>query len=617
MSIKIASLYADIGADTSKLDRGLKSSKAQLGEFKTGLSSSILGVTSLTAAAGLSAAAVIGLGKAAYGAADATKNYRLEIGDLAAAMSMTTEEASVLYNLADDMRVQMPAVEMAFKTMARNGLQPSITGLANLSAKYKALKDPQEKVKFLTDNFGRSGLELARIMDMDRDAILDYAEALKDGLRVTGDQVEASKELYAAQDALGEQWLALRNTVFGALIPGLTGGIEATNRWMDAWGAFADPLYQDIPFLLRGVAAMRDSAQERDLEMLLAGIGTGFRDAGASARLATPDIEGLGNGIDDVDGAADAAVISLGGIGTKLGDLMGIDTTGLQIVSDLIAGIQAEEAEVGASEMGLKALGRFASEGVNPPLGITKQYLQDMAAIDLAGNVNAGTLSVEAAKTAAESLGLSWKTDVLPKLGKAKSELVEMALDRTASLTIRVRYVYGSGGKGSGKQHGGPLTGINEVGEAGTEGIINGVVIPHESWEWMKRAGMVEIERHLTAGLPPPPGGKMPAITKAFTLPMIKRERARRESSGAPAPSGDGGGGEDLGAPPQQQAVPMFELPAAPEIRSGASLPQLLSEAGRQQAEAIATGMDDLAREIRKLNETFPRAVRDAIQQVI
>lgn len=573
----------------------------QLTDFKSGMSAGVLGATGLTMAAGLAAGAVIGLGKAAYGAVEATKNYRLEIGDLASALSTTAEEASVLYNLADDQRVQLPAIEMAFKTMARNGLQPSIVGLVELASKYQAIQDPQAKVKFLTDNFGRSGLDLARIMDMDSEAILGYGDSLKDGLRVTGAQVQASKDLYAAQDQLGEQWLSMRNTIFGAVIPGLTAGIEGTNRWMDAWGAFADPLYQDIPFLMRGMAAMRDSAKERDLQEYLATLGDPLAIAAQAAR-------GLASGIEGIDDSAGDAAGSLGAVKQTLEELLGLDTGSLDRVAGLIAGIKAEEAEVGASELGLKALGTMTTEGVIPPLSEAKQYLMDMAAIDLAGNVTAGTTSVIDAKAKAQELGLSWQKDVLPKLDRANTTLMQMALDRTASFTIRVKYVYGEK-KPDTRAAGGPLTGLNLVGEQGPELIINGVVVPAAETRKLLSLGLTpDAGMALGGGLRPPPG-KMPSITRDVTVPRIKAER----SSGGPAPIDGGGAGVEAPSGLEVQVAAAMAAPAA----MAASLPATLAagfKASNVEARESAT---QIVREIRSLKQELARSVSAAVQRAM
>ena len=60
MSVKIASLYAEISADTSKLNKGLKDSKAELTGFAGNVKS---GVGSLLAMAGGAAAAGLAVKK--------------------------------------------------------------------------------------------------------------------------------------------------------------------------------------------------------------------------------------------------------------------------------------------------------------------------------------------------------------------------------------------------------------------------------------------------------------------------------------------------------------------------------------------------------------------------
>jgi hypothetical protein len=68
----------------------------------------------------------------------------------------------------------------------------------------------------------------------------------------------------------------------------------------------------------------------------------------------------------------------------------------------------------------------------------------------------------------------------------------------------------------AGRANGGPLTGVNEVGEQGTEGIINGVVIPHGKWERMKRSGLVP-GRHFFSGGPIQGPTNIPDMVQGIT----------------------------------------------------------------------------------------------------
>ena len=148
--------------------------------------------------------------------------YVEEISKMAAFTSTTTEEMSRMYQVADDLRIPVSALQMALKTMADHGTAPSIAGLMQLSDEYLAIRDPLQQAQFLTDNFGRSGQEMARLMGLGSEAIEDQAGAIADWMVVTKKAEEEVEQFEKTSDAWNETWMEIRYTFVQDIVPVVT-----------------------------------------------------------------------------------------------------------------------------------------------------------------------------------------------------------------------------------------------------------------------------------------------------------------------------------------------------------------------------------------------------------
>lgn len=148
--------------------------------------------------------------------------YVETISKLAAYTSTTTEEMSQMYQVADDLRIPVGSLEMALKTMAQNGTTPSIEGLMQLSDEYLAIQDPLQQAQFLTENFGRAGQEMARMMGLGSDAIDQQRQAISDWMLVTGESEGEVNEYLATMDRWDETIMEVEYAFAKALLPILT-----------------------------------------------------------------------------------------------------------------------------------------------------------------------------------------------------------------------------------------------------------------------------------------------------------------------------------------------------------------------------------------------------------
>jgi hypothetical protein len=229
LSTKVASIIAEIGIDTNKFKAGINSfgnslntSLGKLGGFGKGVNDITRQLTGFDITTVGAAAAIGFLAKETVEAVKETQAYNLAMTDLALKMGTTTEEASRLVQVGDDIRLSQEQISTAMTYAIRNGVEPNIEGLAKLSDKYNSLQTPVERGQLLLKTFGRSGMDMAKLMEQGGDKIRTMSAAIDDNLIVTAKVAEASKKWYEAQDKLNDQMTGIKMQVGNEVIPTLT-----------------------------------------------------------------------------------------------------------------------------------------------------------------------------------------------------------------------------------------------------------------------------------------------------------------------------------------------------------------------------------------------------------
>jgi hypothetical protein len=157
------------------------------------------------------------------GSIESYSQYVDEMDKLAQFTGMTIEESSRLYQVSDDLRINTNSLELALRTMAQNGLIPSIEGLAQLSDQYTAIQDPVTQAQFLIDQFGsRAGAEMARMMGIGGDAIRTAAAGIDDYMVVTGKSRDEVDQYLQTQDKWEETLGQINYMLATAFLPVLT-----------------------------------------------------------------------------------------------------------------------------------------------------------------------------------------------------------------------------------------------------------------------------------------------------------------------------------------------------------------------------------------------------------
>ena len=175
-------------------------------------------------------ASVVGLAKQAFQVAKKVVEetvgeftaYAKTVEDMARVTGSSAEEVSRLIQVSDDLQISTASLEQAMAGAVRKGIDPSVDSIASLSDQYLALAPGLERSQFLVEKFGRSGLEMAKLMEQGGDKIREMGEAVDDSLIVTDEAIAANQEYYAAMDNLNDIIQGVKLEIAQGLIPVLT-----------------------------------------------------------------------------------------------------------------------------------------------------------------------------------------------------------------------------------------------------------------------------------------------------------------------------------------------------------------------------------------------------------
>jgi hypothetical protein len=255
-------------ADTSGLQSGISGVKSKLGGLNaafgqltsgnlTGFASSMYG---LVGPAGIAAGAVAAIGAAAYSAGKEFYELAINVGKFSDAIGVSTEEGSALYELAGDLGISIGSLEMAAKKLAGEGLPLTQEQLAKLATEYQNLEDPAERVAFLTENFGRSGMELAPLLEMNTELIRKFYEELGAGQTITEEEYGNAKVLRENLDTLGDSWTDLKLQVGGMVALPVTDFLQKVVTGLQSWAWMFDVLPAAVAALQTRILLLKTNA---------------------------------------------------------------------------------------------------------------------------------------------------------------------------------------------------------------------------------------------------------------------------------------------------------------------------------------------------------------------
>ncbi len=147
--------------------------------------------------------------------------YAEQVRNLARATGLTSEETSRLIQVADDAQISYTGLMTAMRIGLKNGIDPSVEGLARLSEQYLALAPGAERAQFLMATFGRSGMEMGKMLAIGSDGIKQMNAGIDQNLILSQKSMDEMRKYEASVDALNDAWKALEMQVGQKTIPTL------------------------------------------------------------------------------------------------------------------------------------------------------------------------------------------------------------------------------------------------------------------------------------------------------------------------------------------------------------------------------------------------------------
>lgn len=212
-----------VGQAVTGVDTAAKKSKGGLKEFASGADNVVRGMTGLSLTTLGAGGTILEFGKFIKDSVTEVGNYAKEIRTLSTDIGATAEETQMLIQAADDVGISVGTLQTGLEAAIRKGVKPSIEGMGELADQYNSIQDPIERTKFLMDNFGRSGADLARLMELGGKGMKAAGEeAKKLGLVLDQEALAAAERARVAYDDLGDTWEGIKLKAGTAAIPTVT-----------------------------------------------------------------------------------------------------------------------------------------------------------------------------------------------------------------------------------------------------------------------------------------------------------------------------------------------------------------------------------------------------------
>jgi len=255
------SLLVSIGVDSSDFQKGITKAENQTKAVSKSLGASSAEITRSNQ---MLVASVVGMAVAGAAGLKSLLNehiaYANSVRDLASVGSTSAESASRFIQVLDDYKLTANDAMLASKALKEQGLVPNIETLAKLSDAYLKIKDPVERLKFVQDNLGRSGLKYVQILEKGSAALLKQNAEVDKSLILTQRMVDDARRAEIALDNWGDAVNGLKTAFAVGLLPILT---KVGNHFNDVITSFKEQGYWYTllhQFNLKDVADRREQA---------------------------------------------------------------------------------------------------------------------------------------------------------------------------------------------------------------------------------------------------------------------------------------------------------------------------------------------------------------------
>lgn len=157
----------------------------------------------------------------------ATMAYAAQVRELSRMSGASAENTSRLIQASDDLAVSYDDLKKASKAAADQGISLTVEKMAALQEQYQKIQDPAAKLDFLTKTFGKTGTELAKVLEVDATKFREMAASQSANLILTQKQIDQAREMEIAQDSLGDAFQGFAYVIGNAVMPVATDYLNA------------------------------------------------------------------------------------------------------------------------------------------------------------------------------------------------------------------------------------------------------------------------------------------------------------------------------------------------------------------------------------------------------
>jgi len=206
--------------------------------------------------------------------------YSNEVRQMTMLTGQSATEMSRLIQVADDYKITTEALTMAQRELSKDGMSLSIDTMARLSDAYLQLGDGAERTRFLLENFGRSGLQMAEMMEQGSERIRAAAAGISGGLILDEADLARARRYERTLDDMSDNWRAIRIEIGSQLLPVVNDFLEAELAGVEAWrempslvGQTVDLLENGGGFMAQLVAAAQQFGRYYSVSAIMTGSG--------------------------------------------------------------------------------------------------------------------------------------------------------------------------------------------------------------------------------------------------------------------------------------------------------------------------------------------------------
>ena len=201
---EIGNVWVTIGAKTDGLKQGLSQAKTGMqgvGKSADNLKQSFQKTAAIAATVG---AALVAIGQAYKATVGEAEAYAYQVRELSRLSGAGADQSSRLIQMADDLTISYESLSTGLKIASRSGIEPTVDSLASMSDEFLKLAPGAERNAFLLKNFGRSGLEMGKLLEVGSTGLKKMSSEMSGGLILTEASITKMRQYEIAMDDFGD-----------------------------------------------------------------------------------------------------------------------------------------------------------------------------------------------------------------------------------------------------------------------------------------------------------------------------------------------------------------------------------------------------------------------------